>query len=103
MSTPQKSRGFALCRLFCLHIVWTRETRTPDLCYETVKSLLSQYLFTLYKSTTPYWGLFFLHIVWARRDSNPDFYCVIIKSHLPMLPIRPFSVFLLRFWHFSGA
>ena len=34
---------------------------------------------------------------------TPDFYCVILKSNLPMLPIRPFNAFLFGFLHFSGA
>ena len=34
---------------------------------------------------------------------TPDFYCVIVKSHRPILPIRPFRAFLFGFLHFSGV
>ena len=34
---------------------------------------------------------------------TPDFYCVIVKSHRPMCPIRPFRAFLFGFLHFSGV
>ena len=32
-----------------------------------------------------------------------NLYCVILKSHFPLLPIRPFRAFLFGFLHFSGG
>ena len=34
---------------------------------------------------------------------TPDFYCVILKSHFPLLPIRPCHAFCLDFGIFRGA
>ena len=34
---------------------------------------------------------------------TPDFYCVIVKSHRPMCPIRPFRAFLFGFLHFLAG
>ena len=34
---------------------------------------------------------------------NSSVYCVIVKSHRPMCPIRPFRAFLFGFLHFSGV
>jgi len=34
---------------------------------------------------------------------TPDIYCVILKSHLPLLPICPFRVLLFGFLRFLGA
>jgi hypothetical protein len=39
----------------------------------------------------------------SRSTRTLDFYCVILKSHFPMLPIRPFRAFLLDHCIFQGC
>ena len=36
-------------------------------------------------------------------NGRSNLYYVILKSHFPLLPIRPFRAFLFGFLHFSGV